>query len=54
MVSNALYGLQGCSCEYPEVRKLIAALTVKVANCEEKFKPQEASNAVYGLQGSVE
>jgi hypothetical protein len=49
-VGNALYGLQNCSSDIPEVRTLLAALAPKVESCTERLSAQEVGNALYGLQ----
>jgi hypothetical protein len=50
-VSNALFGLQGMSSEYQEVRKMLSALLPQVQSCQEPLKAQAVGNALYGLQG---
>lgn len=48
-IGNALYGLQRCD-DSEDVRKIIAALTPKIAQCTEELNAQAVTNALYGLQ----
>ena len=42
--------VQICFLHIPQVRQLVAALTVKVQQCHEKLDAQAIGNALYGLQ----
>ena len=44
-----MYGLQRCD-DSEDVRKIIAALTPKIAQCTEELNAQAVTNALYGLQ----
>ena len=38
------------SSEYPEIRKMIAALTGRILTCQDMLKGQAIGNAVYGMK----
>lgn len=49
-ISNALYGLNGLSCDYPEVRAIVSLLVPKVESSDYNFKVQAMVKALYGLR----
>eukprot|EP01041_Mallomonas_annulata_P009783 gene9783-20346_t len=46
-----LYGLQGMSAQYEEVRNLLRVLSLKIRCSSFEFKAQSIGMALYGLQG---
>ena len=47
-VGNALYGLQGMSSEYAEVRGVLLALTEKVSGCKDALSPIHIAQVLLG------
>jgi len=49
-LGNALYGLQGMSSEWPEVRDVVIALTRRAETLRDPLSEQAVGMALYGLQ----
>ncbi len=46
-IVNSLYGMQGMSSEYSEVREFLKVLTIKVKKSDQKLNAHKIGNALY-------